>query len=323
VSKKEFGGYLPLEISEYRKEYYYTNKNFKVLSLNSARAGFYFAAKNSNIKRIFLPILTCPQTEGPFKKLGLEVLHYKLDQNLLPKNLETDSNDCLLWTNYYGNASEKDKLAMLEKFPNLIIDNCHAFFSKPLKNAFNCYSTRKFFGVSDGGYLIKEDLNLNQEINEDISYKNITHLIQQIETGINSGYKKNLINEDRLNNKYLRMSRFTKKVLKSINYEKVMKIRKENLLSIHSQLDSINEFEVNLNSETHIYYPFLRKDKDLRYRLIEKKLYNPNLWGHVINSTNELDIENYLSKFMILLPIDQRYTKDDMDEICKIVKSSL
>ena len=119
------------------------------------------------------------------------------------------------------------------------------------------------------------------------------------------------------------MSKFTKKVLRSINYEKVISIRKENLLSIHSQLGYLNEFNVNLDSPTHIYYPFLIRDKDLRFRLIEKRLYNPTWWDHVLNLTNELDIENVLSKYMILLPIDQRYSVDDMDEICKIVKSSL
>ena len=45
--------------------------------------------------------------------------------------------------------------------------------------------------------------------------------------------------------------------LSKFNYEKVISIRKENLLSIHSQLGYLNEFNVNLDSPTHIYYPFL------------------------------------------------------------------
>ena len=73
------------------------------------------------------------------------------------KKLKTKPNndEFILWTNYYGNARDNEIKNVSEKYPNLIIDNCHAFFSKPIEGKFNCYSTRKFFGVSDGGYLVK------------------------------------------------------------------------------------------------------------------------------------------------------------------------
>ena len=47
---------------------------------------------------------------------------------------------------------------------------------------------------------------------------------------------------------------------------------RRNFLKIHSLLGSINQFPVNLESKTHIYYPFLVKDENLRFKLIEKKI---------------------------------------------------
>ena len=95
---------------------------------------------------------------------------------------------------------------MAKNFKNLIIDNCHAFFSPPIEGAFNCYSTRKFFGVSDGAYLIKDNFCLSNTIEKDTSFANAVHLIKQWDTGVHSGYPESLNNESRLSNNYKAMS---------------------------------------------------------------------------------------------------------------------
>ena len=323
MTKKEFGGYLPLEIPKYNNEYYQSDEYFNVISLNSGRSSFYFAAKTTKMRKIYLPIFNCAETKIPFKKLNIEIEYYKLDDQLLPKDIYPKKNEFILWTNYYGNASEKEKQIIQKRYPNLIIDNCHAFFSKPIKGAYNCYSPRKFFGVCDGAYLIKDNYKLSEKIEVDTSYQSFSHLIKQIDLGINSGYLDSLENEKRLNEKYLRMSKLTKKILKSIDYEKVFNIRRRNFIELHKLLGEINEFPININSKTHMNYPFLIKDRDLRYKLIEQKLFNPFLWKHVLDLTQDFEIENKLSKYTVMLPIDQRYELKDILNIAKLVKNSI
>ena len=51
--EKEFGGYLPLEIAKDGNEYYQSNNSFNVISLNSGRSAFYFAAKTTKYRVIF------------------------------------------------------------------------------------------------------------------------------------------------------------------------------------------------------------------------------------------------------------------------------
>ena len=321
--RKEFGGYLPLELNARKREYYQKTGEFDVIRFNNGRATFFHAAKEQKMKKIFLPYFTCPETESPFVALNVEVEYYFLTDQLTPKNIKPNDNEYIFWTNYYGNASEVEKAFMVKNYKNLIIDNCQAFFSPPLEGAFNCYSTRKFFGVSDGAYLIKDNFCLSTTVAKDTSYANAVHLIKQWDTGINSGYPDNLCNENRLSNNYKAMSRFTQKLLETIDYKKVKKKRRENFLTLHEILSKKNEFPINLMSETHMYYPFLIEQENLRYKLINDKVFNPFWWEHVLDLVPKSSIEYRLAKYTVMLPIDQRYSTNDIIEIGNIVKSNI
>ena len=137
--------------------------------------------------------------------------------------------------------------------------------------------------------------------------------------GTNLGYKDNLLNEDRLNINYKSMSLITEKILQSINYKKIKNIRKENFYHMHKLLGKYNKFPINLNSETHMYYPFLSNKIDLRYKLIENRIYNPFWWEHVLKVVPEDSFEYKLSLYTVMLPIDQRYKIKDINEICEFV----
>ena len=318
---KEYGGYLPLELPRKKKEYFYKKNDLDLLRVNSGRSAFFYSVKSQNIKTIYLPYFNCIETKDPFIDNKVKIKYYYLDENLLPKDIFLKENEYLLWTNYYGNASEKDIKNITSNFSNIIIDNCNAFFSKPIKNAYNCYSTRKFFGVSDGGYLIRENLNIKETLESDSSYDGFNHLIKQIELGTNQGYEDNLKNEKRISNKYLAMSKLTRYLLERINYNEIQDIRKNNLLRTHNNLKEFNKFEVNIESNTHLYYPLLIENDNLRNKLIEEKIYVPFLWQHILEELPKNTIEYYLAKYTILLPIDQRYTLDDIDNISYIVRS--
>ena len=320
---REFGGYLPLELPRGNGEFYNSNKDYDVLALNSGRATFYYIAKINNIKKIYLPIFTCAETSTPFKDLNIEIEYYTLDDDLLPKGIHLRDTDFILWTNYYGNANDKQIDTILRRYKNLIIDNCHAFFSLPRKGAFNCYSARKFFGVSDGAYLIYDDLKSLDDFSIGYSHQNCQQLLRQIDEGVNAGYKDNLVNEDRIRDNYYLMSNLTKRILQSIDYKTINNLRRRNFLQMHKFLGKINQFNINLNSHSHMYYPFLIPQEDLRYKLIQHKLYNPFWWKHVMALVPSNTIEYKLSKFTIMLPIDQRYNDLDIQSISELVLQNI
>ena len=78
---------------------------------------------------------------------------------------------------------------------------------------------------------------------------------------------------------------------------------------------------LNVESDTHMCYPCLIYNDGLIDKLIENKIYVPTLWRHVKKYFKDKDVlEVRLSEYMLNLPIDQSYNKEDMHEIAKIVK---
>ena len=153
----------------------------------------------------------------------------------------------------------------------------------------------------------------------DYSHSSLTHLALQLDQSTNAGYRHSIENEARLGKKFLRMSRFSGKLLGSINYESVQSVRTANFRVLHQLLESRNEFDINLSSETHMYYPFLHADPELRNRLVQRQVYNPHWWAHVPESVPVSSIEAFLSSKMVMLPIDQRYSREDMEQLASIV----
>jgi dTDP-4-amino-4,6-dideoxygalactose transaminase len=320
MSLREYGGYLPIELPDGKGEHYQSQSGYDVIAVNSGRSAFQLAALSLKATRMFVPHFTCSETEEPFKAVGMRVEKYFLDEKLLPADVKLGSGDAMLWTNYYGNAGSNEIKEVVNRYPGkLIIDNCHAFFAEPITEALNCYSTRKFFGVSDGGYLVGKSITPSVELSETVSFPSIAHLAIQTDLGTNEGYAAHQLNESRLAAEFGLMSRFTRRILGSIDYQSVLIKRRRNLELMHSLLGSINSFHLNLQSNTHMYYPFLHTDEGLRGRLLESRIYTPYWWRHVLANVPENSIENRLSRLTVLLPIDQRYSESDIRHISEMV----
>jgi dTDP-4-amino-4,6-dideoxygalactose transaminase len=104
----------------------------------------------------------------------------------------------------------------------------------------------------------------------------------------------------------------------------VKRKRLNNFNTLHSNLKFVNEWSVfNKNqSEVPLCYPFLVKNGgDLKKHLIHKNIYIPTYWHEIEKHMNSsCEVEKYFINNLVCLPIDQRYNKDDMLYILKIVK---
>lgn len=317
-----YGGYLPLELPPATGEFFFESEAWNVTRLSSGRATFFLAAKQLQAKVVHLPHFTCADTEVPFRKLGIEVKRYFLNDDLLPKAVELKEGEVLLWTNYYGNASVEEISEVVTRYRgSLIIDNCHAFFSPAQVGALNCYSARKFFGVSDGAYLVAEGKPPNYSLPPGRSATSSLHLLKQYDVGTNAGYGDSLLNEARLEVEITAMSPLTQRILSSVDYRRVRGIREENFRLLHALVGHLNLLDIELSSTSHMYYPLMVAQEDLRYRLIEQGIFNPFWWRHVLTEVPGDSIEANLSKYVVLLPIDQRYDHEDMRKIARVVLS--
>lgn len=320
VNIKEYGGYLPIELPFWNSEYFDGFSKDNLVRLNCGRSAFWYALSVIKPSKLYVPYLNCDNSTDPADDLGIPYEYYCLDSDLTPKGIQPRSDEAVIWINYYGNASQEqiEKVRILCSNTNLIVDNCHAFFSEPLEEAYNCYSARKFFGVCDGAYLIKNSIP-KIALPKSKSSDHMHFILASLEEGTNALYLENLKNEKRLGKTAMAMSDLTRRILSSIDYGRIRKIRKRNMLCLHSILEQYNEFNVNIESETHMYYPLLITNDNLRQKIVERHIYTPTWWRHVPAYFNEDILEVKLSKYMLMIPMDQRYNESDMRDIAEII----
>jgi len=311
---KAIGGYFELELKK-GKEYYP-----ELLKLNTGRNCLEYILKAKNYKKIYIPYYTCEVILEPIKKLNIQYELYKINDLLELVIKQIDKNAVFLYINYFGLKQEFIK-TISKDFKNLIIDNSQAFFSEPIKDIDTFYSPRKFFGVPDGGYL-STNKKIDITLEKDVSLNRISHLIKRIEFGPEQGYDDFTRNNKSLNNQPIKkMSNFTKSILSSINYSEVRKIRNENFNLLHEKLKEINELKFSIDDlNGPMVYPFLYKKYGLRELLIKNKVYVATYWPNVFDWAEENSFEYKLAKYLLPLPIDQRYDLEDMKKIIEIIK---
>jgi hypothetical protein len=315
-SMQPIGGYFELELRKGKE--YHTD----AIRLNTGRNALEYILWKKDYKKIFLPYFTCEVLFESIKKLDVESAFYFVDEKLEPifelNNLQND--EAFLYTNYFG---LKDSFIeeLSNKCENLIIDNAQAFFAKPIKGADTFYSARKFFGVPDGAYLYT-----NTKYNSHFEYENVAqrfeHLIKRIEEGPEEGYatfKKN--NNSFKNSSIKRMSKVSRIILEGIDYELVKRKRQENFKFLQKELIDYQQLEFKSGTlEVPLTYPLLYKDKRLKEYLIKHKVYIATYWPNVINN-NDVNTQEYkFAQNLIHIPIDQRYSINEMKRITKLIK---
>jgi len=313
--KKEIGGYFELE--HIKNKHYHDNAK----RLNSARYCLQYILQEKKYKKIYIPLYICNSVLQPINTIGLNFEFYSIDKNFMPLlNKKIKEDEVMLYINYFG-LKTKCVHTIKRKYKNVIIDNTQAFYSKPINNTDTIYSPRKFFGVSDGGYLYT-DLSSDKKIKKDVSYKRYKYLLKRIDLGAEEGYNDFQKNEEELNDQeILEMSNLTSNILSSLDYKKIMNKRNENFKILHNKLKKMNEIEIDesLIDNGPMVYPLLLKNEVIREYLIQNKIYVATYWKDVLKRVNEDSFEYYLTNYLIPLPIDQRYDKEDMQYIAELI----
>jgi len=313
--EKEYGGYLPIELSNNSE--YYNSKN--VMRFNCARSAIKYVLIQYDYSCIYLPVYMCESVRDAIKMLGVEIKYYNIGENFEPLINKIEPKAVILIANYYGIREENSNYIL--KFKNVIYDNTQAFFAKPIEGAYNIYSCRKFFGVCDGAYLVCDKLKESELPDYYPLYAD--YLFKSINEGSNSAYSLNLNNEGQISESGLcSMSRFSQKVLQSIDYELVKEKRKNNFYYLNSKLNYLNKLKLCCSEDkVPMIYPLLYVDKDIRKQMVQEKIYIPQWWEYILWEEKSNGFEKDLSKYLLPLPIDQRYEINDMEEIVnKILK---
>lgn len=320
-TRKEYGGFLPLELNPGKELF---EKYEKILfRFNSVKASLSYLLGEINCQKIYVPYYYCPSTSEAIKQTGVDIHYYHVDENLMPINIPDEQKSCVLLVDYFGVRSERiDAFAKTYKYAEIIIDRAHAFYTEPIieEHIHNVYSAKKFFGVPDGSYLISVTTdNFMQMPTEAYSYAG--YLIRTYEEGTNAAYTMKKEADKVLAENYACMSKLAIGLLKNVDYEWVAKRREENYKVLHSIFRNVNELELPEKCIAY-QYPLLIHEKGLliKQRLIEDKIFVSTLWSgeSLLNNGNAFELD--MSRNCIFLPLDQRYDELDMQYIAERVK---
>ena len=220
--------------------------------------------------------------------------------------------------NYYGQISNKKAAELKQAFGNIIFDNVHAFFQKPIKGIDTIYSCRKFFGVPDGGY-ISTNAVLEDALLTDHSETRMKHILGRFDDGRASDYYDDFKrNEQSFPDLELKaMSRLTHNLLGAIDYQKVKSKREQNFALLHAHLSGVNSLQLKTPVGPYAYPFYCKNGAAIRKHLVENKIYVPLLWPEVLET--DQPFERDLAENILPLPCDQRYGLEDMERIVSLI----
>jgi hypothetical protein len=87
---------------------------------------------------------------------------------------------------------------------------------------------------------------------------------------------------------------------------------------LHAALAPHNALDCPAGADAMIY-PFLCRVDGLRGRLIKNKVYVSQWWKYLLELLPADSVEADYSRYLLPLPIDQRYTPDDMRALAALV----
>ena len=319
----EMGSFIELEYPSGKE--YYSGQN--IVRLNSGRAAIYHAIKSYKCETVYLPYYQCGTVREFLGKKNIDVKYYTIDENFIPQ-IETNPTDsAIVIVNYFGTFSISHMKEIASKYNNVIIDNSQSFFSNPIENCLNVYSARKFFGVPDGAYVVGQPFLYDSNLyDKDYSSDTALFLLQRIEYGCEGkAYKSRTKNEERLDNSdALFMSDLTRKLLDGIDYENARKKRIENFEVANYLLGNLNKIDATKyfdNTCVPMVFPFVSDREDLLDLLLKNKHFQGRWWHYLIQTMPMQSFEYRLSKYMVPITIDQRYSREEITALCSLIKS--
>ena len=320
----EMGSFIELQLPQ-TGEYFDSVDKERVMRLNSGRTAIYHALRVMNCKTIWLPIYQCETVKNFLISKKINIKYYHIDESFNPIDIEQKINESVLLVNYFGIMSSVRMKKLSDDFHNVIIDNSQAFFSEPLDGCISVYSARKFIGVCDGSYVIGEGANkYSQEYEQGFSSDTSLFLMQRIEYGCEGKtYAARTMNEKRIDNEdVMRMSKLTQYILNGTDYKKIINKRRQNFEIASGLFQEQNMLNTKMyydDSCVPMVYPLLLENDNLLEKLLEKKHFQGHWWKYILEETKKEDFENYMSRFMLPITIDQRYGKEEIEYIHTII----
>lgn len=277
--------------------------------LNSGRAALecILVSMPQRPARAFVPRFTCNTILQPFEHLDIPVIRYELSGDLCTATpqlpVRAGREDLLLLTDYFGMSDSAHLAALARAHPGpCVVDAATALYAPPMPDVPCFYSLRKFAGVPDGGVAVAPyPLKLPAEV--DISSTRAVALWERTELGAEASLPAFDALERDLIGPPKRMSRLTRILIGSIDWQSGAERRLRNYRILHEQYASVNRFSLPDTPPVAPYcYPLLSGIPGLRDELIDAHIALPFFWPEVIQATDAHMLSNYWARALLPIP---------------------
>ena len=343
----------------YSKEKFYQDKYFfrnivDIVYLSNGRTAIKYILshiiKKKQIRTCWLPSYLCETIIQPFKELNLEYKFFNIKENLqldidyLSKRIK--KNDLILALYYFGFPPNDNVVTFLNKLKDssviILEDLTHSFLSRNIYlnklGNYSIISLRKWFGIPDGGIAISNDDLFDKDIiirepfdafvNLRLQYSVLKNFYIKKIIGKNKFFRKLHSKAEELANSVIdlnMMSNLSKAILNTVDFNTLIYKRRENynyLLSCIHNLDKIKILYPILSDDVcPLGFPVILKKRDsLRKYLINNNIYCPVHWHLTEDIPKKFSYSYSLSKKILTIPCDQRYSIKDMKMIVEKVK---
>lgn len=171
--------------------------------------------------------------------------------------------------------------------------------------------------MPDGGYLYTDAI-ADFEIEQDESYGRMDSLTKRIDISPEAGYDDfHLVSASFHDMPIRRMSKLTKCLMQSIDYNRVAQQRIDNYNTL---LRALGGRDLHYGEVPMIFPYESAEGQKLRKKLIANKIFVAKYWPNVDEWTEEDSTERCMANHILPLPIDQRYDKEDMNRIITLIK---
>ena len=312
------------------------------LRLADARSGIWLLVELLSPKNVWMPSFVCKVMIEAVEKAGVPVCHFDLNYDMKLNSLDwidqVQPNDLVIIVDYMGYPSETDCVNQLREKKAWILDDAsQAWPSNVQANIadFTLYSPRKLLGLPDGAVLcfqsngtLMSDVNLKPpptdwimkslavvQRRRDFDRWNGTDPWQELFKEVNDTFPLGPY----------QMSEFSHAMMThGINFENIAHRRNENYLVLNELLQDIALFPNSGPKMVPLGFPIRVSDRqNLQDHLLSNNIstgVNWNLEGYISDVHEE---SHRLSKDIMTLPCDQRYSKDDMVDIAETINNHI
>ena len=311
------------------------------LFLANARSGIMILIDLLEPASVWMPSYLCPTMIEAVDQKKTNLRFYEVGYNL--HILSTDwvdqiqTGDLVVLIDYFGFPMDSKVATLVKKRGAWVLeDACQALLSKDVGrfSDFVIFSPLKFLGVPDGGVLTP-----NQELDfHDIDLapppaewwlKALYAGVLRREFDIHGGNRRwfELFQETKSTGPigYYAMSELSKALLMhSFDYATIAQRRIDNYRQLAKVIVSIALFPTLPAQVVPLGFPVRLKNRDrVRQALFDNEIYPPVHWPIQDIVPGEFRDSHRLAAEIMTLPCDQRYDRDDMDRIARLVAEAL